>query len=148
MRGQPGFGDGLGADPVARFLLYADRRDDSGPERTSAKRHPCQSGRWTVTRTGLFTRHHENDEGVGDYRDGDWDLAAHHFRRALMSDPSMAEAHFNLAFAFVQLRKHRDATKEFESAIELAPCNPQIAEATVLRQYLGRSEGNRYDGLP
>jgi Flp pilus assembly protein TadD len=95
-----------------------------------------------------FTRRHENDEGVGRYRDGDWDLAAHHFRRALMSDPSMAEAHFNLALAFVQLRKHRDATKEFESAIELAPSNPQIAEVTVLRQYLGRSEGNRYDGLP
>jgi Flp pilus assembly protein TadD len=92
--------------------------------------------------------HSENDEGVGHYRDGEWDLAAHHFRRALMSDPDMAEAHFNLALAFVRLGKHRDATKEFKNAVKLAPRNPQIAEATILRKYLSRSEADRYDGLP
>lgn len=85
---------------------------------------------------------HENDEGVGHYRDNDWDLAAHHFRRALMAVPDMAEVHFNLALALVRLGKYRDATKEFKHAIERAPRNPQIAEATILRKYLGRSEDN------
>lgn len=90
----------------------------------------------------------ENDEGVRHYRDGEWDLAAHHFRRALTSDPDMAEAHFNLALAFVRLGKHRDAKKEFKHAIDLAPVNPQIAESIILRKYLIGSRADRDDGFP
>lgn len=79
---------------------------------------------------------HENTEGIGHYHNREWDLAAHHFRRALLSDPRLAEAHFNLALALVQLGKHQDAAKEFTKAVELAPGNPQITEATILNDYL------------
>ncbi len=81
---------------------------------------------------------HENEEGIGHYHNGEWDLAAHHFRRALLSDPGMAEAHFNLALALMRLGKHQDATKEFKKAVDLAPLNPQISESTILNEYLGQ----------
>ena len=81
---------------------------------------------------------HENDEGVGHYHNREWDLAAHHFRRALLSDLRMAEAHFNLALTLVRLGKHQDAAKEFANAVDLAPGNPRITEALILNDYLRR----------
>lgn len=36
----------------------------------------------------------ENDEGVGQYQHGHWDIAQVHFRKSLAGDPGLAEAHF------------------------------------------------------
>ena len=79
----------------------------------------------------------ENDEGVGHYQQGHWDVADEHFRKAIEAAPNLAEAHFNLALALDKQGKHEDATTHFKKAAELAPTNVQIAESPVLKKHTG-----------
>jgi Tfp pilus assembly protein PilF len=62
----------------------------------------------------------DNDEGVGHYRQGHWDVAEGHFRKSLKADANLAEAHFNLALALDKMGKHDEATASFKKALELA----------------------------
>jgi Tfp pilus assembly protein PilF len=79
----------------------------------------------------------QNDEGVGHYQQGHWDVADEHFRKAIEADPNLAEAHFNLALALDKQGKHEDATRHFKKAAELAPANVQIAESPILKKHTG-----------
>src|SRR5688500_11629440 len=79
----------------------------------------------------------ENDEGVGHYQQGHWDVADEHFRKAIEAAPNLAEAHFNLALALDKQGKHEDATTHFKKAAELAPTNVQIAESPILKKHTG-----------
>lgn len=79
----------------------------------------------------------ENDEGVSHYKQGHYDVAEVHFRKATEADPSLAVAHFNLALALDKLNKHGEATQHFKKALELAPDDPQIAQSKILKAHVG-----------
>lgn len=79
----------------------------------------------------------DNDEGVGHYRQGHWDVAEGHFRKALKADANLAEAHFNLGLSLDKMDKHGDATAAFKKAAELAPTKIAIKESPILKKHLG-----------
>lgn len=79
----------------------------------------------------------ENDEGIGHYQQSHWDVAESHFRKAVQTDPNLAEAHFNLALALDKMGKHEDAKAEFKKAADLASNKPEIKDSPILKQHLG-----------
>ena len=79
----------------------------------------------------------ENDEGVGHYEQGHWDVAEGHFRKGLEADSALAVAHFNLALTLDKLGKHGEATEHFSKAAELAPEDPQITQSEILKAHTG-----------
>jgi Flp pilus assembly protein TadD len=78
----------------------------------------------------------DNDEGVGHYKQGHWDVAEGHFRKAIKADPNLAEAHYNLGLALDKMSKHDEATTEFKKAAELAPTNPAIKDSPILKKHI------------
>ena len=78
----------------------------------------------------------DNDEGVGYYQQEQWDMAKEYFQIAVMGDPTLAEAHYNLALALDKLGKHKDAAVHFQKALELAPENPAIRDSAILKAHL------------
>ena len=79
----------------------------------------------------------DNDEGVGQYKQGHWDVATDWFKKAVKADPNLAEAHYNLALSLDKMGKHEDATAAFKKAAELAPANPAIKDSAILKKHLG-----------
>lgn len=79
----------------------------------------------------------DNDEGVGHYRQGHWDVAETHFRKALKTDANLAEAHFNLGLALDKMGKHDEATASFKKALELAPNKIAIKDSPILKKHVG-----------
>ncbi len=63
-------------------------------------------------------------------------MAQEYFLIAIMADPTLAGAHYNLALALDKLGKHEDVTTHFQKAIELAPENPAIKDSAILKAYL------------
>src|ERR1051326_6713556 len=53
----------------------------------------------------------ENDEGVGHYQQGHWDVAMEHFRKALKADPRSAVVHYNVGLTLDKMDQHEEATK-------------------------------------
>jgi len=82
--------------------------------------------------------HADNAEGIEYYTQGQWDLAAHHFRKAILADPGLAEAHFNLALAMDKLAKPHDARAAFKKAVELAPDDQRMKDASILKQSMSK----------
>jgi Tfp pilus assembly protein PilF len=78
-----------------------------------------------------------NDEGVGHYKQGHWDVASEGFKKAIKADSNLAEAHYNLALSLDKMGKHEDATGSFKKAAELAPTNPAIKDSPILKKHLG-----------
>ncbi len=78
----------------------------------------------------------DNDEGVGYHQQEQWDMAKEYFQIAVMVDPTLAEAHYNLALALDKLGQHKDATAHFQKALELAPENPAIRDSAILKAHL------------
>jgi tetratricopeptide (TPR) repeat protein len=78
----------------------------------------------------------DNDEGVGHYKQGHWDVSEGHFRKAIKADPNLAEAHYNLALTLDKMGKHEEATTEFKKAAELAPTNPAIKDSAILKKHI------------
>ncbi len=78
----------------------------------------------------------DNDEGVGHYKQGHWDVAEGHFRKAMKADPNLAEAYYNLGLALDKMGKHDEATAEFKKAAELAPTNAAIKDSPILKKHI------------
>jgi Tfp pilus assembly protein PilF len=79
----------------------------------------------------------DNDEGVGHYQQGHWDVAAGHFAKALKADPSSAVGHYNLGLTQDKMGKHEDATVSFKKALELASNDSTIKESEILKKHVG-----------
>ena len=107
----------------------------------------CDSGKPAVTVSGSADTalmspasspgRADNDEGVGHYKQGHWDVATDWFKKAVKADANLAEAHYNLALSLDKMGKHEDATAAFKKAAELAPANPAIKDSTILKKHLG-----------
>ena len=107
----------------------------------------CDSGKPAVTASGSADTalmspasspgRADNDEGVGHYKQGHWDVATDWFKKAVKADANLAEAHYNLALSLDKMGKHEDATAAFKKAAELAPANPAIKDSTILKKHLG-----------
>lgn len=80
-----------------------------------------------------------NLAGIQAYHAGKWDLAKQEFSTAIQHDPTLAEAHFNLALTFHQLGDHQQAAIHFKKAGELAPHNREILASSWYRHHLGLS---------
>ena len=78
----------------------------------------------------------DNDEGVGHYRQGHWDVAAEHFRKAVKADANSAVAHYNLGLAQDKLGKHDEAAASFKKALELAPNDSSIKDSEILKKHM------------
>jgi Tfp pilus assembly protein PilF len=79
----------------------------------------------------------DNDEGVGHYKQGHWDVAADWFQKAVKADANLAEAHYNLGLTMDKMGKHEDATTHFKKAAELAPDKPAIKDSPILKKHIG-----------
>jgi len=107
----------------------------------------CDSGKPAVTASGSADTalmspasspgRADNDEGVGHYKQGHWEVATDWFKKAVKADPNLAEAHYNLALSLDKMGKHEDATAAFKKAAELAPANPAIKDSAILKKHLG-----------
>ena len=78
----------------------------------------------------------ENDEGVGHYQQGHWDVAMQHFQKAVKADPNSAVVHYNIALTQDKMGKHEDATTSFKKALELAPNDPVIKDSEILKKHV------------
>ena len=78
-----------------------------------------------------------NRDGIGHFKEGHWDIAETHFRKAIEANPELAEAHYNLALSLDKLGNHGDATKHFKKALDLAPDNPKIKDSKILMAHVG-----------
>jgi Flp pilus assembly protein TadD len=81
----------------------------------------------------------DNDEGVGHYQQGHWDVAVGHFQKAVKADPNSAAAHYNLGLTQDKMGKHEEATASFKKALELAPADPSIKDSEILKKHVGMS---------
>lgn len=79
----------------------------------------------------------DNDEGIGHYQQGHWDVAAGHFAKALKGDPTSAVAHYNLGLTQDKMGKHDEATASFKKALELASNDTTIKESEILKKHVG-----------
>jgi Tfp pilus assembly protein PilF len=79
----------------------------------------------------------ENDEGVGHYQQGHWDVAMEHFQKAVKADPNSPVVHYNIALTQDKMGKHEDATTSFKKALELAPNDPVIKDSDILKKHVG-----------
>lgn len=79
----------------------------------------------------------ENDEGIGHYQQGHWDVAMQHFQKAVKADTNSAVVHYNIALTQDKMGKHEDATTSFKKALELAPNDPVIKDSEILKKHVG-----------
>jgi Flp pilus assembly protein TadD len=79
----------------------------------------------------------QNNEGVGHFKEGHWEISAKPFKEAIAAGPKLAEAHYNLALALDKMGDHGGATQHFGEALKLAPENPKIKDSKILKDHLG-----------
>ena len=73
-----------------------------------------------------------NDEGVLHYKEGHYDVALKHFRKAGKIQSEPGEIHFNEALALDKLGDHGGATEHFKVAQQNANGNVLILESKIL----------------
>ncbi|HJR77280.1 MAG TPA: tetratricopeptide repeat protein [Nitrospiraceae bacterium] len=77
-----------------------------------------------------------NTEGIEHYNKQHWDVAKKHFMEAVKTDPSSAEAHYNLALALDKSGDHKTAIDHFHKAKDLGKDNPEIQQSEILQAHL------------
>ncbi|WP_447602873.1 tetratricopeptide repeat protein [Nitrospira sp. Nam80] len=77
----------------------------------------------------------EMDRGNGLFASQDWTGAREAYVAVLGMDPSLAEAHYNLALALDQMGEKAEARKHYVTAANLAPGNRVIWNAPPLRKF-------------
>lgn len=65
-------------------------------------------------------------EGIIELNNGKYESAGERFETAILLDPKLAEAHYNLAIVLEDQGKEADAKRHLKEAASLAPNNPGI----------------------
>ncbi|MBS0168927.1 MAG: tetratricopeptide repeat protein [Nitrospira sp.] len=81
----------------------------------------------------------------------DWAAARQVYLDTIQADPTLAEAHYNLALALERVGEKAEARKHYVAAANLAPGNKVIWDAPPLRKYdaeLGLSRKSWMDANP
>ena len=76
-----------------------------------------------------------NEEGIKLFYKRQWDEAKAQFEAAIKTQPTLAEAHYNLGLVYDALRHDKEARKHFVEAANLAPGNKEIWNSPPLRQH-------------
>ena len=76
------------------------------------------------------------NEGIEHYNQQHWDVAKKHFQEAVKSDPSSAEAHYDLALSLDKSGDHKTAIEHFKKAKELGKDNQEIQQSEILNAHL------------
>jgi Tfp pilus assembly protein PilF len=87
------------------------------------------------------------DEGNRLFSTAQWDGAKAQYEAAIKAQPSLAEAHYNLAWVLNSLGDEAAARRHFMEAATLAPGNKVIWDSPPLRQH-GKVEGQAKSGTP
>jgi Tfp pilus assembly protein PilF len=74
------------------------------------------------------------DSGNALFEAGQWEQARAQYELALNADPTMAEAHYDLALALDRLGRNNEAMAHYRKAADLAPGNRAIWNAPPFRQ--------------
>jgi len=74
-------------------------------------------------------------EGNRLFREGRWGAARQQFQAAVLEQPDLAEAHYNLALAMDHMGDQAGAKPHFITAANLAPGNKVIWDSPPLRRY-------------
>lgn len=75
------------------------------------------------------------NEGNQRFAEGRWGAAKVQFERAMMAQPDLAEAHYNLALALERLGDHEQARQHYIEAANLAPGHKVIWDSPPLRRH-------------
>ena len=70
-------------------------------------------------------------EGIIELKNGEYESAGERFEAALLLDPKLAEAHYNLAIVLDKQGKHAEALQHLKEAATLAPSNPAIMRSEL-----------------
>ena len=76
--------------------------------------------------------------GIISLNRGHGESAGERFETALLLDPELAEAHYNLAIVLHGQGKHREATQHLKKAAALAPDNPLIGRSEFYLKHVRR----------
>ena len=74
-------------------------------------------------------------EGNRQFSARQWEAAKAHYQEAIKVQPTLAEAHYNLALVYDMLRDDATAKRHFIEAANLAPGNKVIWDAPPLRRH-------------
>jgi len=74
-------------------------------------------------------------EGNRLFADHQWTAAIKQYKKAVQAQPSLAEAHYNLALTLDQQGRFSESRPHYMKAAELAPGNKVIWNAPPFRQY-------------
>ncbi len=75
------------------------------------------------------------EQGNRLFADHQWEAAKKEYEAAIKIQPSLAEAHYNLALALEQLGSPKEARHHFLEAANLAPGHKVIWDSPPLRRY-------------
>jgi len=73
------------------------------------------------------------EQGNARFASRDWAGAEQAFRRTITADPTLAEAHYNLAVTLDRMGNQSEARKHYMEAANLAPGNKIIWDSPPLR---------------
>jgi Tfp pilus assembly protein PilF len=76
-----------------------------------------------------------NEEGIKLFYARQWEAAKAKFEEAIKTQPTLAEAHYNLGLVYDALRNDKESRKHFVEAANLAPGNKIIWSSPALREH-------------
>jgi Tfp pilus assembly protein PilF len=76
-----------------------------------------------------------NEEGIKLFYARQWEAAKAKFEEAIKTQPTLAEAHYNLGLVYDVLRNGKEAYRHFVEAANLAPGNKIIWSSPAFREY-------------
>lgn len=111
-------------------------KDKESADKSTATNSVSQMGLKAPEDTANKKATSKNDEGISHFVQSHWDTAAGFFKEAIVADPNLAEAHFNLALSLHQAGKHGDDSKHFKKAQELASGNSKIVDNKIFKDHV------------
>lgn len=103
---------------------------------TACASHPASSDRTLTAPVGTVpTAVTAMEEGNRQFAGRHWEAAKTQYQDAIKAQPTLAEAHYNLALVYDMLRDDATAKRHFIEAANLAPGNKVIWDAPPLKRH-------------